>query len=229
MKKIISLILAILWIVAVFCSCSKNKSEENTTTAAVENSDENAVYTSGDYNYVKLADGTVKTVKYNKTESTGEVIVPDIIDGLKVTVIGENTFTDAQKLTSVRLPRYLTKVESYAFNKSPVAKVLFTQVTDNTELTVESHAFSECDNIRQVDFSKAVKRVEASAFYLGKTPRRILFTIDPEYIDINAFDTGKNFDNLMLCHRGDISNYKNLKAFADAYGIEPVLSTVNAE
>lgn len=229
MKKIISLILAILCIVAVFCSCSKNKTEESTTTAAVENSDEETVYTSGDYNYVKLADGTAKIVKYNKAESVGEVIVPDVIDGLKVTVIGENAFTDAQILTSVRLPRYLTKVESYAFNKSPVANVLFSQVTDDTELTVESYAFAECSNIRKVDFSKAVKRIEASAFYLGKTPRRILFTIDPEYIDINAIDTGTSYDDLLLYHRGDISNYKNVKVFADTYGIEPILSTVNAE
>lgn len=232
MKKIISLILAILCISTVLCSCSKKAEDASTTAAnspAAQGNNENAVYTSGDFNYMKLSDGTAKIVKYNKAESVGEVIVPDNVDGLKVTVIGENTFTQEQKLTSVRLPRYLTKVESYAFNKSTVANVLFNQITDNTELTIESYAFSECDSIRKVDFSKAVKRIEASAFYLGNTPRRILFTIDPEYIDINALDTGKNFDNLMLSHRGDISNYKNLKAFADAYGIEPVLSTVNAE
>lgn len=231
MKKIISLVLAILCICTVFCSCSKNKPEDASTTAAAkaESGSDNAVYTSGDYNYMKLDDGTVKIVKYNKAESVGEVIVPDVIDGLKVTVIGENTFTDAQKLSSVRLPRYLTKIESYAFNKSSVAKVLFTQVTDNTELTIESYAFSECAEIRQVDFSKAVKRIESSAFYQGKTPRKILFTIDPEYIDINAIDTGTSYKDLLLYHRGDISNYKNVKAFADTYGIEPILSTVNAE
>lgn len=231
MKKIISLILATLCITLVFCSCGKKGTEAQTTAPGATNAAENnsEVLTDGDYSYVKLEDGTVKIVSYNKAESNGEVKVPEKLGGMNVTVIGANTFTEKQNVTKVRLPRFVTKVESYAFNKSPVVSVLFNQITDDTAMTIESYAFNECPNIVKVDFSKAVKKLESSAFYLGKTPRQLTFTIDPVYIDTNAIDTGRGFDNLRLCHSGDISNYKNLKAFADIYGIELVLNTVNAQ
>lgn len=231
MKKILSLILATLCITLVFCSCNKKGAETQTTAAGVTNADKanSEVFTEGDYSYVKLEDGTVKIVGYNKAENNGEVKVPEKLDGMNVTVIGANTFTEKQNVTKVRLPRFVTKVESYAFNKSPVVSVLFNQITDDTTMTIESYAFNECPNIVKVDFSKAVKKIEASAFYLGKTPRQLTFTIDPAYIDSQAIDTGKNFENIRLCHSGDISNYNNLKAFADVYGIELVLNTVNAQ
>lgn len=231
MKKLISLILAALCIALTLCSCGKKEAATQTTAADATNAEQanSEVYTEGDYSYVKLEDGTVKITGYNKAETVGELKVPEKLGGMKVTVIGSNTFTEAQAVTKVRLPRFVTKVESYAFNKSPVVSVLFNQIADNTEMTIESYAFSECPNIVKVDFSKAVKRIEASAFYLGKSPRQLTFTIDPAYIDNNAIDTGKNYDDLRLCHSGDISNYKNLKAFADIYGIEPILNTVNAQ
>ncbi len=226
MKKVISLILAVLCITAIFCSCDKNNPEETKTTAATTEKKED-VYTDGDYNYVKLDDGTVKIVSYNKTQGDADITIPAKLGGMNVSVIGANAFTQAQKVTKVRLPRYLTKVESYAFNKSSVAYVWFHQTTDDTKLVIESYAFSECNNLIHILFSNAVDRIESSALYLGKTPRQLTFTVDPSYIDANALDTGSNYDNLRLCHRGDISNYKNLKAFADAYGIELVLSAEN--
>lgn len=223
MKKIIALVLAALCFVTVFCSCNKNQAEDpKTTTATTEKKEE--IYTEGNFNYVKLDNGTVKIVSYNKADGDADIDIPAKLGGMNVTVIGKNAFTDAQKVTKVRLPRYLTKIESYAFNKSSVAYVWFHQTTDDTKLVIESYAFSECDNLIQVLFSNAVNRIETSAFYLGKTPRQITFTADPAYIDNNALDTGASYKNLRLCHRGDISNYKNLKAFADIYGIEPILA-----
>lgn len=230
MKKIISLILATLCITATLCSCSKKSTDATATTAVETTKAEETVYTDRDFNYVKLADGTAKIISYNKAESDGDITVPATLGGLNVTVIGSNAFTDAQKVLKVRLPRHLTKVESYAFNKSSVTSVLFHQTKDDTKLTVESNAFNECDSLNQVIFSNAVSRIEASAFHLGKTPRQITFTVDPEYIDNNMLDTGESQDiikNIRLCHRGDISNYKNLKAFADIYGIEPILGNTN--
>lgn len=231
MKKIISIILAVLCIAASLCSCSKKNADSTVSSTSVETTKaEDAVYTESDYNYVKLEDGTVKIVSYNKTESDSDITIPAKLGGLNVTVIGSNAFTEAQKITKVRLPRYLTKVEPYAFNKSSVAYVWFHQTNDGTKLTIESNAFSECDNLIQVLFSNAVSRIEASAFHLGKTPRQITFTVDPEYIDNQMLDTGESQEiirNIRLCHRGDISNYKNLKAFADVYGIEPILNNTN--
>lgn len=230
MKKIISLILAILCICAVFCSCSKNKAEETSTTtaSAAENNNENAVYTSGDYNYVKLDDGTAKIVKYNKSGES-DLDIPNSLDGLKVTVIGENAFTEEQNITKVRLPRYLTKIESYAFNKSTVGYVWFHQINDDTSTIIEPYAFSECVNLKQVILSKSVKRIEAQAFHLCSVPRYIKFYVDPEFIGADAFNFGRSTDKLEFWHVGDISNYNNLSSYAEPRNIPLVLDKNTAE
>lgn len=231
MKKIISLILAVLCIVLTFCSCNKNGNNGEITavsTVAGENGD-NTVYTSGDYSYMRLPDGTAKIVKYNATSGKTDIDIPATLDGLNVTVIGENTFTEEQSITRVRLPRYLTKIESRAFNKSSVGYIWFHQTNDDTVTVIDSYAFSECPNLRQVILSNSVKRIESNAFYLGEVPRYIKFYVDPEYIGANAFDFGKSMEKLEFWHVGDISNYNNLKAFAEPYGIPLVLDRNTAE
>lgn len=231
MKKIISLILAVLCVALTFCSCNKNGDNSVTTTAPAvtgENS-ENTVYTSGDFNYVILPQGTAKIVKYNGTSGKTDVDIPASLDGLNVTVIGENAFTEEQIVSRVILPRYLTKIEARAFNKSSVSSIWFHQTNDDILTVIDSYAFSECDNLRQVILSSSVKRIESNAFYLGNVPRYIKFYTDPEYIGSNAFDFGKNIDKLEFWHVGDISNYKNLKSYADPYGIPLVLDKNTAE
>lgn len=230
MKKIISIILAVLCIALTFCSCSKDSDASKTTAPAVtgENGD-GAVYTSGNYNYVKLPDGTAKIVKYNGTSDKTDIDIPASLDGLNVTVIGENAFTEEQSVTKIRLPRYLTKIESKAFNKSSVSYVWFHQTTDDVTTVIDSYAFNECDNLRQVILSNSVKRIESNAFYLGGVPRYIKFYTDPEYIGANAFDFGKTPDKLEFWHVGDVSNYPNLSAFAAPYEIPLVLDKNTAE
>ena len=89
MKKIISLILAVLCIVLTFCSCTKVKDDPATTTNVAGESADADVYTSGDYNYVKLSDGTAKIVKYKGSSSKTDIDIPASLDGFNVTVIGE--------------------------------------------------------------------------------------------------------------------------------------------
>ena len=229
MKKIISLILAALCITLTFCSCTKVKDDPATTTNVAGESADADVYTSGDYNYVKLSDGTAKIVKYKGTSDKTDIDIPASLDGFNVTVIGENAFTEEQVVSRVRLPRYLTKIESKAFNKSPVAYVWFHQTNGETVTVIDSYAFSECDNLRQILLSNSVKRIESNAFYLGGVPRYIKFYTDPEYIGASAFDFGKSFEKLEFWHVGDISNYTNLQSYAELYGIPLVLDKNTAQ
>lgn len=71
------------------------------------------VLTEGDYQYSVLGDETVEITKYVGTEE--EVVVPDSLDGRKITVIGDGAFNSYKKLTSIRLPQELTRIASGAF------------------------------------------------------------------------------------------------------------------
>lgn len=224
MKKIISVILAVLCVALTLCACD-GKPVENPTTQSGSSADER-VYTEGDFNYVLLEDGTAKLVKYNKKDAPTDLRIPSNFGKINVTAIGKDTFTSEQNVVNVELSRYITKIESGAFNKSTIKSIKF---LDAKVETIEPKTFSECDNLIQVVFNDSVKYIKDSAFYLGRVPRVIHFTVDPVEISSKALDIGKNFDHLELKHHGDISNFKKVAEFANIFGIELVLvdDTVN--
>lgn len=222
MKKIISVILAALCIAAALCSCGNKPAENATTTSSAASGEQkdNAVYTCDDFNYVKLDDGTAKIISYNKAEAPSELVIPHLVDGIKVTVLGENTFTEKQKVSTVRLSKFITKIEPKAFNKSSVKGVQF--MSSQVE-TVESYTFNECANLKQIVFNDSVKNIKDSAFYLCCVPRVVHFTVDPIELSAQAFDSGRGYDGLEIKHYGDISNFKKVAEFAALYDISLVL------
>ena len=218
MKKIISILLAVLCMTAMFCSCNGKPDDTATTTSPV--ADKDAVYTSGDFNYVLLEDGTAKIVAYNKKEAPVDLKIPSNFDGVKVTVIGKNTFTSEQEIINVELSRHIREIEPYAFNKSSIKGIKY--LSSKVE-TVKTNTFVECENLTQIVFCDTIKTVEDSAIYLGRMPRIIHFKVDPVSISPKAIDTGKSYENLEIKHYGDISNFKNLETYANMFDIGLIL------
>ena len=75
--------------------------------------EEPAVYTNGDYKYILLENGTAEIIDY--TGSVGKLIVPDTLDGYRVTSIGDKAFSFCDALRSVTLPDNLTSIGMLAF------------------------------------------------------------------------------------------------------------------
>lgn len=72
-----------------------------------------AVYTSGEYHYRLLEDGTAEIVGYDG--EGGALDVPAELDGYRVTVIGTEAFAWQKSLTSVTLPEGINVIRSAAF------------------------------------------------------------------------------------------------------------------
>ncbi len=79
---------------------------------------------SGDFSYTVLSDGTAQITAYRGGES--EVVVPETIDGIKVTEIGNNLFYNNKTLTSITLPSGIRRLgEGSFYNTSNLKEIYF--------------------------------------------------------------------------------------------------------
>lgn len=70
----------------------------------------------GDYLYYKVNEsGTEITITDCETNATG-IVIPDEIEGLPVTGIGNSAFSQCRSLTSITIPDSITSIGSYAFD-----------------------------------------------------------------------------------------------------------------
>ena len=95
-----------------------------------------------DYSYEILNDGTLRLYQYEGTDTN--IVVPDTIDGRKVTVLGNSTFqycTQASDIESVTLPDSLT--------------------------TIEKNAFYNCEKLKSVTIPPNVSSIGLAAFVEG--------------------------------------------------------------
>lgn len=68
-----------------------------------------------------------------------EIIIPDEIQGVPVTEIGEHAFSESTDLEKVSFPKYLERIGEYAF--------------------------VECMDLKQVQFPESLKQIDRGAFY----------------------------------------------------------------
>lgn len=74
---------------------------------------EEKVFTSQDYAYRVLEDGTAEITRYSGEDSV--LKIPNTLDGKTVTSIGGYAFYDCSALTSIELPDSVTSIEDEAF------------------------------------------------------------------------------------------------------------------
>lgn len=66
-----------------------------------------------DYLYTVLEDGTVEIVGYEGDDT--QLVIPDVIDGMSVSSIGDNAFNGCETISAVMIPDSVIKIGSYAF------------------------------------------------------------------------------------------------------------------
>ena len=124
---------ALLMVVVMMCTC---------WTGAVAEDEERETFTSGDYEYALLDDGTVEITGYNgKAE---KLTIPDTLAGKKVTSIGDMAFHWRSSLTSITIPDSVTFIGDSAFD---FCESLTSVSIPDSVTFIGDNAFSGCPDL----------------------------------------------------------------------------------
>ena len=112
----------------------------------------------GPFSYTVI-DGAVTIVKY--TGPGGDVVIPDKIDKLPVTGIGDGAFYGCAKLTGVTIPGTVTTIGRDAFNECGGLKSV---MIPNGVASIHFNAFTCCHSLTTVKIPASVTMMGANPF-----------------------------------------------------------------
>ncbi len=123
------------------------------------------------YKITKLAPKEVEVTSQNDNfprynndtqKPTGEIIIPEAVNGYKVTAIGKYAFSTCKAVTSITIPESVTIIGHGAFGScSALSKVII----PNSVTTIEGYVFDECDALTKITIPNSVTRIASYAFY----------------------------------------------------------------
>ena len=107
-KKLLSILLALIMAFGIMATVSISAGAAESKVLA-----SGAYYTSGNYKYKFLDDGTIIIAQYLGRDV--DLIIPSEIDGYSVTKIGGSAFSGRSSLTSIEIPNSVTTIGDSAF------------------------------------------------------------------------------------------------------------------
>ncbi len=204
MKKTISIILCIA---TLFCVITAGG-----VTASAK------TYTSSNYKYVVLKSGNVKITRYTGAETT--VVTPYVIDGKKVSAIGDNAFAYHSSIESLTVSEGVCTLGNETFNGCSGLKSI---TLPNSITKLSSLAFEGCVALQNIHLGNKIKYLHANGFkdtalYTDKTHwddgalyiGNYLIKVNEDYkgscsvkdgtviVAANAFDGCKGLTSLVL-------------------------------
>ena len=135
-----------------------------------------------EYEYSVTEDGTVKITGYNGNQKN--VIIPDKIDGKKVTGIGDYAFENCTNLTNITIPDSVTNIGEYAFQGCSN----LTSITIPDSVTnIGQRAFLFCKSLKNITIPESVQDIGEYAFYGCKSLEKINAAAGNEnYVSVNG-------------------------------------------
>ena len=171
---------ALLMVVVMMCACW--------TGAGAD--EEHKIYTSRDYWYSLLDDGTVEIARYYGNAE--KLTIPDTLGEKKVTSIGSGAFLWCDSLTSVIIPDSVTTIGNWAFSE---CNSLTNVTISDSVSTIGYSTFSNCSALTSITIPDSVITIGDSAFYECNSLTSITIPDSVATIGYHSFD---NCPNLTL-------------------------------
>ena len=109
------------------------------------------------YTYTDNGDGTATITGYTGMKAT--LVIPSEIDGLQVTAIGEEAFSNNETITSVVIPEGVTTIGRWAFDS---CTNLTSVELPETLTTIQDYAFHFCLNLEEMTIPAATTEIGAA-------------------------------------------------------------------
>lgn len=165
------------------------------------------------------ADGVTGTIA-EYIGSGGVVVIPETINGLRMTAIGSFAFRANTRVTSVIIPDGVSTIGDEAFSAvdSPGSSIT-NVVLGNSVTTIGRGAFHFCGKLTSIRIPKCVSNIGAMAF--GGCFDLTNITVDPENADYSSVDGvlfNKNRTELVQYPPGKIADYVVPKTVTEIAG-----------
>ena len=163
---------ALLMVVVMMCAC---------WTGVLAEDVEREAFTSGDYEYALLDDGTVEITGYNgKAE---KLTIPNMLNGKKVTSIDDRAFYLCNSLISIIIPDSVEKISVNPFAYCRTLKSIFVSSEHPYFFAIDGVLFRKADSClisypkgreyTTYNIPQGITAIESSAFYDCKFLTRV--------------------------------------------------------
>ncbi len=198
-KKLFSLIMAVIMLLAI---CPVVSFSEDDVLS---------------YLTYKITDGEVTITDCDQSIS-GDVVIPDTIEGYPVRVIGEYAFSECYSITNITVPDSVVEIGIAAFYhcfclESIVLPLGITSIKDNTfedcyslrklvvpdnVISIGKSAFRSCFNLENIDFSENLTTIDSYAFALCFNVTNIEFPDSLTTIKDSAFELCGSLESITI-------------------------------
>ena len=167
MKRWLSFLLMLCLLVSL-CACGGNaggSDQDNGGNQGEQPGDEvhtqDTVVSQG-LAYPVNADGKTCTIPGIGTCKDSNVVIPAVIDGYKVTSIGNGAFVACTSLTSIKIPDSVTSIGDDAFHYCSSLQSI--EIPDGV-ISIDVAAFSGCSSLQSIEIPDSVTSIGDGAFY----------------------------------------------------------------
>lgn len=150
--------------------------------------------------------------------STGDIVIPETIDGYPVTTIAEHAFTSCYRITSIVIPDSVTTIGDFAFSGCDGLKNvtigsgvktlgnsvfwacenLETVVIENGVTYIPEKMFSNCPNLKNVTLPESITSIGYAAFEFCYLLTEIKIPANVKIIGKSAFYTCSSLNNVVI-------------------------------
>lgn len=176
-KKILSIIIAMTMIIS---------------TLTPINAYANETYSYGDWEYI-VVDGNITITGYVGKEAN--ITVPAIIDGKKVTEIGDETFSSNEIVESVIIPEGIITIGECAFMYC--TKLTYIEIPNSVKV-IKSSAFQYCYALTEVNLPTGLTVLEDRVFLACKSLKNLTIPESVTTIKNNAFNSCPKLESITI-------------------------------